>query len=256
MTVEQIPDQKPENLRIFLENKRKFLNEVSRQMDQGFLNPGTGLGLDQCHMFVEHQNPFLDVDALLDEWTCFYKHLGVGEIDFSDIVVPKRRPGFNRLIVIPQGLTLEMTIELCREFFPCYIYGAKRPEGVRIIGAGENFESGYALWARNNRETDPKLKGMCVCKCRETNKRFMKLIPRLLFELKFFHERDRHLDENGVSSTYTVCPDTYFIDEDKWVPEISFGPYISHKAKSGLHINWGSVESHDVQTGPREVIEN
>lgn len=255
--VEKVPDLTPEGLKTFLEKKRKFLGEVSRQMDEGFLKFGKGLSMDQCHMFIEHQNPFMDIPALLDEWACFYKRLGFGEIDFSDVVVPNRRPGFNRLIVVPQGMTLEMTIELCRASFPCRVYMDEVLDGTRVKNAGESFDSAYALWARNGRGPDPILRDMSAYTCRKSEKTFMKLIPRLIFELKFFHECGRHLDNPSVGKNHTICPDTNHIrPEEKELTYLDGGVPMVSADNCGVYIEWCPTGNHHQIFGPREVIEN
>jgi len=47
---------------------------------------------------------------LLDEWSQFYREVFGFDLNVSKLKIPKRRPGFTRLVVVAQGLTLKRMI--------------------------------------------------------------------------------------------------------------------------------------------------
>src|SRR5262245_6519 len=67
---------------------------------------------------------------LLDAWAKFYREVFGLDVNFSALKIPKRRPGFTRLLVVAKGLTLKRIIKMSRKYYPVdasptgrYFYG-------------------------------------------------------------------------------------------------------------------------------------
>lgn len=114
------------------------IQEMFRQLRDGTLT------VMQIQALVEHRNPFEDtVDVLvLRGWEKFWFGLGV-ERDFSGLVIPVRQNGFDRLLVVPAGMTLNKLYDLCQKHFSCWRYmnGFDQIRSVRTAA-----DKDYAIW--------------------------------------------------------------------------------------------------------------
>ena len=54
----------------------------------------------------------------IEEWSQFYRDVFDLDVHYSEVNIFMRRPCFNRLIVVAQGLTLKHVIEVARNTFP------------------------------------------------------------------------------------------------------------------------------------------
>ena len=141
-----------------------------------------------------------DTSVLLADWQEFYRGLFGLEIDLSGLSVPGRKKGFDRLIVVAQGMTPQRLYDKCAEFFPCWKWADEDLD--RVVQSERTAKDGtYAVWFREGVEADKDLKNLSA------NDLEKKLIPgitleeRLLMELKYFKETGGHLDIDS----FTLC---------------------------------------------------
>jgi len=169
------------------------LSEMHRQIKDGSLT------LENFIDFTEHRNPFINNPDLVQQWKQFYKKYFNLELDFSNLKIPKKQPGFNRLIIIAQGLALNQVYNVCSQQFTCWKYADDLDEA--IVKNERISEKSYAIWLRDRVEADEELKNMSANDLTGKNISGITLLERLIYELKFFDETSKHLDVNNI----TLC---------------------------------------------------
>lgn len=184
------------------------LKDLFRQFHDGSLT------LEQATAFKEHRNPF-EILLPVQGWQDFYrKHFGV-DVDFSTITIPKHRPGFDRLIIVVQGLTLNQTYNVCVRQFPCWRYAEDLDKAISHNDRDAK-NGGYAVWFRNRQEADEELKNISADQLAEQKIPGITLLERLLYELKYWNEAGEHLD----ISNWTFC--TGSRNADGYVPRVNW----------------------------------
>lgn len=170
-------------------------------------------------------------DGLSGSWEIFYRDLFGWELDFSTIVIPEPKQGFNRLLMVPQILTTERLYAKCVKLFPCWKYA----DNLDSITSDRGFDkltasdpaSTYAIWVRDCVEADEELKNKSANMLAESGIKGMTLPERLLYELKYFTETKKHLDVKN----FTLCIGSR--DPDGRVP------YVHWNAEYGkMYVHW------------------
>ena len=167
-----------------------------------------------------------DTSVLLADWQEFYRGLFGLEIDLSGLSVPGRKKGFDRLIVVAQGMTPQRLYDKCAEFFPCWKWADEDLD--RVVQSERTAKDGtYAVWFREGVEADKDLKNLSA------NDLEKKLIPgitleeRLLMELKYFKETGGHLNIESI----TLCSGSRY--SGGRVPGVRWSP-----VRRELHVYW------------------
>lgn len=148
------------------------------------------------------------VAAILVDWATFYRDIFGIEVDFSDLGVPKRRLGFDRLIVVAKGMGPERVFQKCQEHFQCRKYTGQQNLDDIVFDVGglekkyrRSDHETHAVWVRDRIEADQENKN------RSANDLAMAKIPgitlevREFYELKYFRETRKHLDIHN----WTLC---------------------------------------------------
>ena len=169
----------------------------------------------------------VDVASQLTTWQQLYLAEFGLTCDFSSLVIPKWRKGFDRLIVVAQDLTIEKVFQQCQKHFPCWKYTDRDfdiavPKNDRTSQAGS-----YAIWVRDTVEADPERKN---CSARYLERKHIlgiTLLERLLLELKYFLETGKHLDIQN----WTLCSGSR--RDDGYVPDVYW-------RDSQLEVTWCS----------------
>lgn len=140
-----------------------------------------------------------DISVLLSDWQNFYSELGI-EADFSNLKIPEKQPGFDRLIIVAKGMTPQLLYDKCKELFPCWKW---TDENLNKIVESERTakNSAYAIWVRNRVEADEELKNLSADDLKNKNIPGITLEERLIYELKYFKETKNHLDVKNI----TLC---------------------------------------------------
>ncbi len=151
----------------------------------------------------------------LVSWRNFYtKYFG---IECGDIKIPTRTIGFDRLIVVPQGITMNRIVEVARKQIEISLYvedlDANVPTNDRDPKSG-----GYAIWVRERQEADEELKNLSAIALAEKSVKGITLLERLLYGFKYFLETEKCLDETN----WTLCSGSRGLDGD--VPRVRWNP--------------------------------
>jgi len=184
------------------------LKDLFRQIDDGSIN------LQQLQAFLEHRNPFKAVDYIKD-WQNFYKEIFGIDVDLSNIEIPKKKSGFDRLIIVAQGMTPQKLFDKCKELFPCWKWTDKNLD--EIVNSERTSKDGaYAVWFRNQIEADEDLQNLSANDLKKRDIPGITLEERLLFELKYFKETGKHLDVENI----TLCSGSRY--SDGRVPDVDW----------------------------------
>ncbi len=145
--------------------------------------------------------------AQLAFWENFYKKYFNLRVDFSSVKIPPKPAGFDRLIVVAQGLTRNQTYDVLAKHFPCWRYiedlDATIPTNDRDPKNGA-----YAIWVRDRVEADEENKNLSANRLKGQNHQCITLLERMLYELKYWDETGQHLDIQN----WTLCTGSRFSD--------------------------------------------
>ncbi len=146
---------------------------------------------------------------MLADWVGFYREVFGLELDFSGITIPERKPGFDRLLVIAQGMTPQRLFDKCKELFPSWKYTDKDLDG--IVKSDRTSQNGhYAIWVRDRVEAGEENKNLSADFLKERGTTEITFEERALYELKFFKETGKHLDVKN----WTLCAGSRHTDGD------------------------------------------
>jgi hypothetical protein len=138
-------------------------------------------------------------NQIIKEWVEFYRHYFNIEVDQSTIVVPEQQTGFDRLIVIAKGITMNQVYDECAKQFSCWRYHGNLDKDV-TINDRMSHET-YVVWVRNNIEADEQYKNTSAKELAKRNIKGITLLERLVLELKYFAETGNSLDKESE----TLC---------------------------------------------------
>jgi len=145
-------------------------------------------------------NPADGFSNLLYTWQSFYHQVFGAEVDCFGIDIPERQDGFDRLLVIAEGMTPQRLYDKCVELFSCWKWTDDNLD--EVVSSERTAKSGaYAIWVRDRVEADEELKNISADKLKERNIPGITLEERLIYELKYFKETGKHLDIDNI----TLC---------------------------------------------------
>ncbi|MCX6785647.1 MAG: hypothetical protein NTZ18_02205 [Candidatus Komeilibacteria bacterium] len=137
--------------------------------------------------------PDNDVSEIVANWQEFWSQYGY-QINPSGIIISARREGFNRLLVIPQGLTNNKAYELCAKQFACWRY----MDDLDKIQNDRNPDAEtYTVWVRDRLEADEELKNLSANQIAKKRISGITLLEREVYELKYYSETKEHLDRQN-----------------------------------------------------------
>ncbi len=133
------------------------------------------------------------IDAILKEWQKFYKKYFGLTIDFSELKLPENKSGFDRLIIVVAGLTLNRVYDACAMKFPCWCFTEDLDVAVPKNDR-DPMNGTYSILVRDVVEADEELKDLSANMLTEKGIKGITLLERMLFELKYFSKSMKHLD--------------------------------------------------------------
>lgn len=179
-------------------------------------------------------------EELLTGWTKFYKDVFGLDLDFSRITTPERKPGFDRLLVIAQGMTPQRLFDKCKELFPSWKYTDADLD--KVIRSDRTSQNGhYAVWVRDRIEADEENKNLSADQLKTRSECQITFEERMLYELKFFEENGGHLD----LSNYTLCAGSRY--SDGGVPD-------AHGYDDKFGVGWDDAGYSDYRLRSRSVV--
>jgi hypothetical protein len=137
----------------------------------------------------------------LMEWFHFYKeHFGL-ELNFTGLNILERHEGFDRLIVVAQGVTIQQAYDRCKKLFGVWKYTDKDLDSAIPTNDRDPKNGTYAIWVRDTVEADEQFKNKSANDLKSEQHVGITVLERLIYELKYFKETGKHLDIDN----WTLC---------------------------------------------------
>ena len=177
------------------------------------------------------------------EWEKFYKDYFNMYFSFSHVTTHSPIGAFDRVIIDPvvKKLGLDEIVEVCRNFFSVVIDMKDSDWKVLKHAHEDKHIIPYFFLVRNIREADIELTGSVEEFLKKnTDKRYISLSERLLFELKYWSETDKHLDNKSptlcLESVFkSVFYKSYFVPCVSWVKnKLVIDIYRADRGAAGL----------------------
>ena len=181
------------------------------------------------------------LNPILAAWATFYRdYLGL-EVDLSSVVIPAHRPGYDRVLVIPRGLTMNQVIAAMKKHFSVSLYTNDLDRDVPT-NERDSKTGAYAIRVRDRVEADEELKNLSANQIAEMKLATMTLLERLVYEFKYYSETKSHLDVTNI----TRCDGSRYSG--------GHVPYVRWH-DSSLHVDWYfAVSSHDSLRSRRAAV--
>lgn len=195
------------------------LKEFFAQLEKGRITKS------ELQSFLRGENRD-DIFALLNSWQTFYRDVFGIEADFSNLQIQAKQKDFDRLIVVAQGMTPQWLYDKCKELFPCRKWTDKNLDEI-VISDRTAKDGPYVIWVRNRVEADEELKNLSANQLRERDVAGITLEERLVYEIKYFKETERHMDIDN----WTLCTGSRY--DGGGVPLVSWG-----ESGGGLLVYW------------------
>lgn len=188
--------------------------------------------------------------AQLAGWREFYHEIFGLDTDFSPLRlrIPEKREGFDRLIVVADGITPQQVYEICENHFSCWKWTEKSLDEIVVNFQARSVNGSYAIWLRNRIEADEELENLSMRALKEKGVPGINLAERLLLEIKHFRETGQHLD---VRST-TLCVGSRCLNGG--VPAVRWGAGSGGCDSGCLDIAWFSSTDSHPGLRSREVV--
>jgi hypothetical protein len=183
-----------------------------------------------------------EIEELRQSWQAFYQDLFEISIDYSRLNIPAYQSGFDRLLIIAQGMSSERLYHKYREFFMGWKSTNKNLDDV-VQSDRSSKDSSYAVWCQETVEADPGLQNLSAAELKARGIACMTLEERLLFELKYYKEGKWHLDPD----TFTLCAGSRYTDG--YVPTVRY-----RVTAVGLGIHWYDAQDRFPAVRARQVV--
>ena len=150
-------------------------------------------------------------------WQKFYKEVFNEELDITNIEIPEKPDGFDRLIVMKEGLTAQSIFEKCENFFDIRkrINDGEDSEKMswdEIIKSDRNTkERSYAVWTPDDIEANAEHENISSEDIESGKVPSMTFEERLLLEMSYFLKTGNHLDTKMI----TLCSGSHFTKDSK-----------------------------------------
>lgn len=180
-------------------------------------------------------------EVLLD-WHDFFRDVFGIEANFSDLIIPEKPEGFDRLLIIAEGMTPQKLYDKCAETFPSWKWTGRNLDEIVIFDRTAK-NGAYAIWVRDRVEADEELKNLSANQLKERGIPGITLEERLIYELKYFRETGKHLDIDNV----TLCSGSRYDDGD--VPSVSFS-----RDDRKVYVHWAPPDGRDGRLRSRKTV--
>jgi hypothetical protein len=134
----------------------------------------------------------------IKSWVGFYNKFFNTALDLSDVKVPEHLPEFGRHVVVLRALHQLKVFELMGKYFPCRTDDMDK---VAIRSDRDPVSGTYIICIRDKVEADQEMKNLSAKHLQKKAVNGITLLERMLYELKYWDETGKHLDEQGT----TLC---------------------------------------------------
>jgi hypothetical protein len=221
-----------------------MMEDLTHKLRKGVLTP------DELAKFLKKENPFETKMAsknkrppnIVSPWISFYRDVFGIRTVFPGIKIPEKRDGFDRLLIIAEGMTSQKLYDKCAELFPLWKWIDRDLD--EIVTSNRTAKNGaYAVWVRDRVEADEELKNLSANQLKERGVSGITLEERLIYELKYFNETGKHLDINNV----TLCAGSRC--RDGIVPDVGFD-----SGARGVGVHWANPEGRIDHLRSRQTV--
>ena len=150
----------------------------------------------------------------LEWWIQLWQELGF-TVERSVIALPLVPPNFGpaRLIVIPQGLTIQRAWEVAQSLFPCYSYISGDLDKAIPTNDRTATDTAYAIIVRDREEADEEFKSLSANDLKARGLRGITVLETITDEIGYYKRSGKHRDVKNV----TLCSGSR--DSNGSVPE-------------------------------------
>ncbi|MBI3337653.1 MAG: hypothetical protein HY005_03515 [Candidatus Staskawiczbacteria bacterium] len=222
----------------FIATVAQNMPEISDEVMQNWIENPRGLQKFLAGLCPCVHGPDISAQRQLQEWDSFYKkRFG---LTIGDVAVPDHQPGFDRLIVVANGLTLNRVYDACQKQFKCWRYKDDLDKDV-ATNDRDPANGTYAIWVRDRQEADEENKNLSADQLATRQVNGTTLMERMLYELKYFDETGNHLDIRSA----TLCSGSR--DSGGDVPN-------AHWCDGEFGVGWGRSGRRDGGLRARSVV--
>ncbi|MFA6428361.1 MAG: hypothetical protein WCW02_02345 [Candidatus Buchananbacteria bacterium] len=205
---------------------------------------GDLVSIRELKLKLQHNLKELRERLPLGDWEKFYQEVLDLECDFSDVAIPEKQEGFDRLLIMAQGLTFEQLLAKTRSVDRGELYGEFDMAAMfNSIYSDRTTKTAYAIWVRDSQEPDKELTGLSSEQIKDQKLATETFEERLLHGLKYLKETGQNLDVN----TITLCNGSQF--KSGVVPGIYY-----NNINGGTYINSYVARNRGILLGARAVI--
>ncbi len=198
----------------------------------------------QAKKFLRKEDPWvcpMDIESQLTRVLSLYAEAFGLTLDPASVPIPARSPGFDRLIVVPQGITLGKVVAYLRTKFEVSLYTEDLDQDVEKNDRTNTTT--YAIWVRDVVEADEELANLSANDLTAQKISSETLLERLLHGLLYFTENGKHLDVKNV----TLCAGSRTAGGD--VSRVYW-----YAGLHRLHVSWYCPGCRDVYLRARAVV--
>lgn len=148
------------------------------------------------------------IEDQLTWWVALWAEFGF-TTDLATIVLPTVSVGFGpvRLVVIPQGLTIQKAWEIAKSLFPCYSYIGRNLDEA-IPTNDRMADKAYAVAFRDRGEADEEFKNLSANDLKDRNHKGITVLETIVDEIGFYKKTGGHRDIQSV----TLCAGSRYSD--------------------------------------------
>jgi hypothetical protein len=143
-----------------------------------------------------------------EEWQDFYRSEFGIELDLSTLVIPESREGFDRLLIIAEGMTINRVYDQCGKYFKMRKGTDDNLDDAIHTNDRDPKNGTYAIWVRDTVEADEQSKNKSANNLKSEQYIGITFLERLIYELKYFKETGDHLDIHHA----TLCSGSHGSD--------------------------------------------
>ena len=200
-------------------------NDTAQEMSRGqfaafvgVLIPNLPKGGFDAQYYIEHSEELKNIlhqalvpqpipaevcNNVIADWQKFYQDNFDLTVDFSTVQIPNHQKDFDRVIIIPQGLTIRRVVEVIVSKMNLYTWRSDNfVDDSDVPTNDRNPEDGsYAIRIRDRVEADEELRDKSANVLAKKKIVGITLLERLVLELKYFAETGKHLDIDN----WTLC---------------------------------------------------
>lgn len=214
---------------------RKFW-EIQRRILEGSLD--SAKTIFNLQMIIEDKdvittslgNAPQDEAGFKNWWTNFYQKYFNLKVDLSAVKIPDYQEGFDWVIIISTGLTINQVLKALKRQMKVWLYKDDLSDKDIPKNDRDAKNGSYAVRFRKRVEADEELKNYSANDLQDSHTAGITLLERLIMELAYFEESNgQHLDIEN----WTLCSGSRGSDGNV--------PGVCWRSGGGLRVNWADL---------------